>query len=155
MAREGCTSGNPSIIVFDVNETLLDIESIGPLFERVFRDRSVLHEWFNQLILYSEAVTLSGYYQPFFTLGQGVLRMLGAIHGISVQDADIDELRQKMLTMPAHQDVPEGLTMLKEAGFRLMTLTNSPPDKDGNPLERAGLAHFIERQFSIDQVRRF
>ena len=40
----------PSIIVFDVNETLIDIESIAPLFEKVFGDQKVLREWFNQLI---------------------------------------------------------------------------------------------------------
>lgn len=145
----------PSIIVFDVNETLIDIESIAPFFERVFGDRKVVREWFNQLILYSDAITLSGYYQTFFTLGQGVLEMLATIHGVSVKPSDVEELRTSMLTMPAHKDVPEGLQMLKSAGFRLMTLTNSPPDKGGSPLERAGLAHFIERQFSIDSVRRF
>jgi 2-haloacid dehalogenase len=36
-----------------------------------------------------------------------------------------------------------------------VTLTNSPPDKDGSPLERAGLAQFFERQFSVASVRRF
>jgi 2-haloacid dehalogenase len=61
----------PSICVFDVNETLLDIDSIAPLFQRLFGDRKVLREWFGQLILYSEAITLSGPYTTFFTLGQG------------------------------------------------------------------------------------
>ena len=145
----------PSIIVFDVNETLIDIESIGPFFERVFGDRKVVREWFNQLILYSDAITLAGYYQTFFTLGQGVLEMLGTIHGVAVKGSDVEELRASMLAMPAHKDVPEGLRLLKDAGFRLMTLTNSPPDEKGSPLERAGLAHFMERQFSIDTVRRF
>jgi len=42
----------PSIVVFDVNETLIDIESMGGLFEKIFGDRRVLREWFNQLILY-------------------------------------------------------------------------------------------------------
>jgi len=28
--------------------------------------------------------------------------------------------------MPAHPDVPEGLRQLKDAGFRLVTLSNSP-----------------------------
>ena len=32
----------PSICVFDVNETLLYIEFIAPLFERLFDDRKVL-----------------------------------------------------------------------------------------------------------------
>lgn len=146
---------SPSIIVFDVNETLIDIESLAPFFERKFGDPMVLREWFNQLVLYSNALTLAGYYQTFFTLGQGVLEMLGTIHGVPVHAADLDDLRTAMLSMPAHQDVPEGLRLLKEAGFRLMTLTNSPPDKEGSPLERAGLSSFIERQFSVDSVRRF
>ncbi len=147
--------GTPSIIVFDVNETLIDIESIGPFFERKFGDRKVLREWFNQLILYSNVITLSGYYETFFKLGQGVLEMLGTIYGVSIKPADLEELRSSMLSMPAHKDVPGGLRLLKEAGFRLMTLTNSPPSDGGTPLERAGLGHFIERQFSVDSVRRF
>jgi 2-haloacid dehalogenase len=67
----------PSICVFDVNETLLDIEFIAPLFHRLFGDRKAMREWFGQLNLYSEAITLSGPYTTFFTLGQGVLQMLG------------------------------------------------------------------------------
>jgi 2-haloacid dehalogenase len=74
----------PSICVFDVNETLLDIESIGSLFQRLFGDKQVLREWFGQLILYSDAITLSGPYTTFFTLGQGVLKMLGSIHNVSI-----------------------------------------------------------------------
>ena len=145
----------PSIIVFDVNETLIDIESIGPFFERIFGDPKVVREWFNQLILYSNAITLSGYYQTFFTLGQGVLEMLAKIHGVAVTSKDIEELRDSMRNMPAHKDSAEGLRLLKEAGFRLVTLTNSPLEKNGGPLERAGLGQFIEREFSVDTVRRF
>jgi 2-haloacid dehalogenase len=145
----------PSILVFDVNETLINIESIAPFFEKKFGDGRVLREWFNQLILYSNAITLAGHYQSFFALGQGVLEMLGSIYGVTIDAADLAELRINMLSMPAHTDVPEGLRLLQEAGFRLMTLTNSPPGKDGSPLERAGLAHFFEHQFSVDSVRRF
>ena len=76
----GDVSVVPSICVFDVNETLLDIDSIAPLFQRLFGDRKVLREWFGQLILYSNAITLSGPYTTFFTLGQGVLKMLGSMN---------------------------------------------------------------------------
>jgi 2-haloacid dehalogenase len=145
----------PSICVFDVNETLLDIEYIAPVFERLFGDKKVLREWFNQLILYSDAITLSGPYTTFFTLGQGVLKMLGAIHNVTVKEADIEELRTRMLTMPAHPDVPAGLKQLKEAGFRLVTLTNSPPDPQTSPLQHAGIDGWFEKSLSIDRVRRF
>jgi 2-haloacid dehalogenase len=145
----------PSICVFDVNETLLDIEFLAPLFQRLFGDRKVLREWFGQLILYSEAITLSGPYTTFFTLAQGVLKMLGAIHNVSIQQVDIEELRMRLLTMPAHPDVPAGLKQLKDAGVRLVTLTNSPPDPQTSPLKHAGIDGWFEKSFSIDRVRRF
>lgn len=146
----------PSILVFDVNETLIDIESIGPLFQRIFGDANVVREWFNALILYSDATTLSGLYATFFSLGQGLIEMLAKIHGVEIKPSDIDELRTRMLTMKAHPDSAPGLKKLKDAGFRMVTCTNSPPNPNGDsPLEHAGLAHFFERQFSIDEVRSF
>jgi 2-haloacid dehalogenase len=145
----------PSICVFDVNETLLDIEFIAPLFQRLFGDRKLLREWFGQLILYSNVITLSGLYTSFFTLGQGVLRMLGSIHNVSIHEADIQELKERMLTMPAHADVPAGLKQLEDAGFRLVTLTNSPSDPQVSPLRHAGIDGWFERSFSVDRVGRF
>ena len=145
----------PSICVFDVNETLLDIEFIAPLFHRLFGDRKVMREWFAQLVLYAEAITLSGPYTTFFTLGQGVLQMLGSIHGVTVQQADIEELRMRMLTMPAHPDVPAGLKESKDAGFRLVTLSNSPSHPQSSPLKHAGIDSWFEKSFSVDPVRRF
>lgn len=144
-----------SIIVFDVNETLLDITTLDPLFNRVFGDRSVLREWFAQLILYSQTMTLSGLYTPFGELAVGSLHMLASIHGVLVADSDIEELRNRMGTMPAHSDVVPALTMLRDAGFRLVTLTNSASASSPTPLERAGIAGFFERSFSVEVVRKF
>ena len=64
----------PSVVVFDVNETLLDIEALGPLFERVLGDGRVLREWFGRLLLYSMTTTLSGLCEDFFALGRGASR---------------------------------------------------------------------------------
>lgn len=144
-----------SIIVFDVNETLLDITTLEPLFERVFGDPSVLREWFAQLILYSQTMTLSGLYTPFGVLGAGSLRMLASIHGVNVADSDIDELKVRMNTMPAHTDAVPALSRLRDAGFRLVTLTNSASVSSPTPLERAGLGGFFERSFSVEAVRKF
>jgi 2-haloacid dehalogenase len=145
----------PSIIVFDVNEPLIDLESIGPLFKQIFRHKQVVREWFNQLILYSNVVTLSGCYEPFFSLGEGVFKMLGSIYRVNVRSEDVQELRERMLSMLAHDDVQEGLQLLNDAGFRLITLTNSPPNPTGSPTERAGLAHFFDRRFNVDSVRAY
>jgi 2-haloacid dehalogenase len=146
----------PSVLVFDVNETLIDIESIAPLFQRIFGDPQAMREWFNQLVMYSMTTTLSGHYVDYFSLGQGVLQMLATTHHLAITDEDVQTLKDSMLTMPAHPDVADGLTALRDNGFRLVTLTNSPPNPDGlSPLEHAGLAHFFEQTFSVQACRAF
>jgi 2-haloacid dehalogenase len=150
------TAVAPSVLVFDVNETLIDIESIAPVFERILGDSAAMREWFNQLVMYSMTTTLSGHYVDFFTLGQGVLRMLATVRGVQISEAQVDALRYAMLTMPAHPDVEDGLTTLRDNGFRLVALTNSPPNPDGpSPLEHAGLGHLFDRQLSVDACRAF
>lgn len=146
---------SPSVIVFDVNETLIDLTTLEPLFERVFGDPAVMREWFAQLILYSEAMTLSGLYTPFGALAAGTLQMVGETSGTPISDADVDELKRRIGTMPAHEDAAPALERLREAGFRLVTLTNSPPSDPPTPLERAGLADFFERSFSVHTVGRY
>jgi 2-haloacid dehalogenase len=101
-------------------------------------------------------VTLSDIYLDFFSLGQAVLRMSADAHRASITEDDLGELARGMQTMPAHDDVADGLAALSANGYRLVTLTNSP-SKPGTPtpLENAGVAHFFERQFSVDQWRAF
>src|ERR1700744_907680 len=146
----------PSILAFDVNESTLDINHLGPLFRQLFGDEKFVNQWYAQLILYSEAITLAGGpYTPFFTLSQAVLKYMGSIHNVSILPADIDELARLLATMPAPPDVPAGLKQLREPGFRLVTLTNSPPDAQVKQLKAAGIDGAFDRLFSIDRVRRY
>ena len=145
---------SPSVLVFDVNETLIDIEAMAPVFEQTLGDAHAVREWYGQLVVYSMTTALSGCYVDFFTLGQGVLRMLAEIRGLTISDEDLRRIKEAMLTMPAHPDVRDGLAELRDNGFRLVTLTNSPTGSAGpSPLENAGLGGYFERQFSVD-VRR-
>lgn len=146
---------NPPILVFDVNETLLDIETLASLFARVFNDASMLREWFAQLVLYSQTLTLSGLYTPFNELGIGALEMTARIHGVTLTEDDINEFKQRMSNMPAHPDAVPALTKLRDAGFQMVTLTNSPSGNSPTPLEKAGLSHFFQQHFSVDKVAQF
>ena len=146
---------SPSIIVFDVNETLLDITTLEPLFARLFDNENMLREWFAQLVLYSQTMTLSGLYTPFGEIGVGALQMTADIHEVTLTDDDINELKERMSKMPAHPDAIPALTKLRDAGFRLVTLTNSAPSASPTPLEKAGLSEFFEQSFSVEQVAKF
>ena len=145
---------DPPLIVFDVNETLLDLETMAPTFERVFGDKSAMRLWFSNLILYSAALTLAGRYAPFPDIGGAVMKMLADTRGIKITDADKRELAEKFWAMPPHPEAPAALRKLRAAGFRLFTLTNNPPEVQSRQLGHGGILGLFERCFSADSVKR-
>lgn len=152
----GETSVRLPTIVFDVNETILDFSVLLPVFIRVFGDPKALREWFNQVVLYSEALTLAGEYVDSGSVGVAVLKMLAEIGGRKVEDSDFDELKQLSATMPTYADTPDALAVLKKAGFRLVTLSNNPTAGVETQLAHAGLRSFFDELHSIDdQVHRY
>ena len=142
------------IVVFDVNETLLNLDGITPIFDRIFGDPAAMRLWFADLITYSEALTLAGVYVPFTDIGAAVLRMLGATRGTTISDADAAELTDRFATMPPHPEVPAALRRLRGHGFRLFTLTDNTLEISGRQLERAGVIEEFERRFSVDETVR-
>jgi len=139
-------------IVFDVNETLLDLEWIRPTFDRIFSDPAALRLWFANLITYSEALTLAGVYVPFTDIGGAVLRMQAETLGITLDDSDAVELTDRFASMPPHPEVPDALRRLREHGFRLFTLTDNTLAISGRQLEQGEIIDLFERRFSVDET---
>jgi 2-haloacid dehalogenase len=143
------------LIVFDVNETLLDLETMAPIFERIFYDRGAMRLWFANLILYSCALTVADTYVPFTEIGGAVMQMLASAQGVEISDADKAELTDRFASMPPHPEVPSALRKLRAAGFRLFTLTDNLLEIQGRQLQSGGIIDLFERRFSVDQeVRR-
>jgi hypothetical protein len=137
--------GKPPVLIFDVNETLIDFESMQPLFERVFGDKRAMRERLGHPIMYSMTITLSGLCKDYWAIGGGCFEMVGKIYGIDIKPDDTEALRPAMKTMPAHRDSEEGLSLLKDAGFQMATLTNSQPTLGSkSPGERRSLTHLRE-----------
>jgi len=142
------------LIVFDVNETLLDLETMAPTFERIFDDKAAMRLWFSNFILYSAALTVAGQYVPFTDIGAAVMKMLADARGIGIKDTDKQELTERFSTMPPHPEVPAALRRLRSAGFRLFTLTDNLLEIQSRQLEHGGILDLFERRFSADKVGR-
>jgi 2-haloacid dehalogenase len=143
------------LIVFDVNETLLDLQTMEPTFERIFGDKKEMRLWFANLVMYSLALTLGGSYVPFTDIGAAVMKMMADTQGIRISDADKTELKERFSTMPPYPEVPGALRRLRDAGFRLFTLTNNLVEVQARQLEHGGIAGFFEQCFSVDSVRQY
>jgi 2-haloacid dehalogenase len=141
------------LIVFDVNETLLDLETMEPTFQRIFGDKSAMRMWFANLIMYSASLTVAGCYVPFTDIGAAVMKMLADTRGIKIDEKDKKELTDRFSTMPPHAEVPAALRKLRDSGFRLFTLTDNLLEVQTRQMEHGRIADLFERRFSADGVK--
>ena len=144
----------PKVCVFDVNETLLDLGSLDPRFERVFGDGSIRREWFQQLLQSAMVATITGTYSDFGTVGAAALRMTAARRGVELSDEDQGYILAGMRELPPHPEAPAALDRLRGAGIRLAALTNSTEEVANAQLSNAGLADRFEKILSADTVQR-
>jgi 2-haloacid dehalogenase len=142
------------LIVFDVNETLLDLQTMEPIFQRIFGGKGAMRLWFANLIMYSVVLTEVDSYVPFTDIGSAVMKMLADTRSIRISDDDKKELKEKFSTMPPHPDVLIALPKLRAAGFRLFTLTNNLVEVQIHQLKHGGIGDLFERIFSVDSVKR-
>jgi 2-haloacid dehalogenase len=145
----------PRVLAFDVNQTLLDLNALRPHFARAFGDGKVLDEWFSLLLQYSLVVTVANAYADFGTVGRAALEMLAGNKKIQIPPEDKTLILQGILTLPPHPEISENLKRLREAGFHMITLTNSSPTAVKSQLQNAKLTEYFEESITVDSVRRF
>ena len=78
------------------------------------------------------------------------MKMLADTQGIEIDDADRKELTDKFSTMPPYPEVPGALRKLRDAGFRLFTLTDNLLEVQARQLEHGGIVDLFERRFSAE-----
>lgn len=145
----------PRVIVFDVNETLLDLAALDPIFVSMFGDAGVRREWFGQVLQSAMTATLAGVETDFSAVGGAALTMVGERRGVAIDAAMRQQIGEGMRRLPPHPEVPGALDRLREAGFRLATLTNNPKAVVEAQLVNAGLRDRFEQTLTVEPVGRF
>jgi 2-haloacid dehalogenase len=143
------------VMVFDVNETLLNTAALDPFFERLFDDTRTRTEWFLTLEECWMAATIVNQFKPFGELAQAALVMVGRRQGIDVSADAQHELVDALQAMPPHEDVAQSLDLLKNRGFKLVALSNSSSQALQKQLDSASLAEKFDVIISVDEVQRF
>src|SRR3954447_2533725 len=138
------------VIAFDVNETLLDLRALDPVFEELFGDASMRAQWFAQMLQVAFTGAITARYADFSTAQGAALDMLAQRHDVSLPSDAADRVASAMRTLPAHPDVASALSRLRAAGHRLAALSNSPADVERAQLAHAGLTDSFDAILSAD-----
>lgn len=142
------------VLIFDVNETLLDLRPLDPHFARIFGDPNVRRQWFQQFVQSFLVTIVVARYLDFGTIARTSLEMIAARMGKSLSDEDRQRVLGAMRELPAYPEVRPALERLKASGFRLGTLTNSTKAVAEAQMRNGGLTDLFEQILSADEVRR-
>lgn len=142
-------------IVFDVNETLLDLQAMRPRFNAALGSSDLLVPWFGQLLRHSLVATVTDTYEPFDVLGIDALQLVASKAGVDLSVADAVNVVEGMRYLPPHPDVRPAISRLRDHGFRIATLTNSPPHLLAAQLANAEIADLFDTTMSVDPIRKF
>ncbi|WP_244390623.1 haloacid dehalogenase type II [Pseudoalteromonas sp. KAN5] len=145
----------PKVIIFDVNETLLDLESMRTSIGAALGGREdLLPLWFSTMLHHSLVSTAIGDYQDFGKIGVASLLMVAQNNKIKL-DAEQAKtaIVTPLLSLPAHPDVKAALQTLKDRGYKLVSLTNSSNHGVKTQFENAGLTAFFDARYSIEDIK--
>lgn len=140
----------PSIIVFDVNETLSDMSPMAQRFIDVGAPAHLAKLWFATLLRDGFALTAAGDNSSFAGIGSEVLRSL--FTGMDLNQ-DIESAVQHVMagfsSLGLHPDVVDGVKALHGAGYRLATLTNGSTKVAEKLFTDAGIRDSFELLLSV------
>ncbi|REK22717.1 MAG: haloacid dehalogenase type II [Actinobacteria bacterium] len=142
------------VIVFDVNETLLDLAGLEPRFSELL-PAGMMALWFSRMLFNSAVATMSGVYQPFDQQGIDALVTTGLGAGIEISEEEARWVVDGMRDLPPHPDVEPALEALQDEGIRMATLTNSSRSMVRDQMGNAGLARYFEKLLSVESVGEF
>ncbi len=143
------------VILFDVNETLLDMTPIKERINTILDHTDAFRIWFGLLLQYSLVANNTANYRDFPTIAGATLNMVAESFGLSIDDETKKSVLGLMTHLTAYPDVEPGLKKLSAAGFRLATLTNSPKRVLTDQLNFAGIQAYFESTLSIDAIKTY
>jgi 2-haloacid dehalogenase len=143
----------PSVIVFDVNETLSDMAPMAERFADVGAPELLAKVWFASLLRDGFALAAAGGKETFARLAGGALQAALAAAPLS---RPADDAAQHVLSgfadLGVHPDVPDGVRFLHQHSLRLVTLTNGSTDVADRLLTMAGIRGEFEQLLSVDDA---
>ncbi|MDR9826506.1 haloacid dehalogenase type II [Vibrio sp. FNV 38] len=144
-----------SAILFDINETVLDLSPLRPKFKRYFNDESYTELWFSMLLHSSTVCITTGVSTDLKRLSRAALISLSGRLNVPLSNAECDDVLNTFASLPAHSDILPALNKLKQAGFTLAAFSNSSLLLLESQLTSAGLIQHFDKVISVESAGTF
>jgi 2-haloacid dehalogenase len=139
-------------VIFDVNETMLDLGALDPLFTEWFDDPAARKEWFAHALHLAMPLAATRAFKSFSDISAAALGEVARRRDISFSDDASTRMRESVLGLPAHPDVEPALRARRDAECITAALSNNPLPVVRERLHHAGLSPLFTEIISVDEV---
>lgn len=143
----------PKVVAFDIIGTVFDMEPLRPGLEGLGLPETALELLYAASLRDAMALACASRFAPFATVMKGALSQILAEKGLSASDDEMDEVLSLMRSLPPHPDAQEAFQILREAGIRVLALSNGAVASTRSLLEKAGMIGLVEAVLSVEAVK--
>jgi 2-haloacid dehalogenase len=144
-----------NIILFDINETVLNLSILKPKFKVIFGDESVMATWFSMLLHSSTVCIMTDVKTDFATLAGTMLYSIAARMNIKLTETMRDDILSGFASLPPHNDIKPALAQLKSTGFRTVAFSNSSLNLISTQMINSGLIDYFDDIISVEETGSF
>lgn len=155
MEENSSTIKKPSLILFDVYQTLLDMSEMERKVNFLMDSKRGYTIWFELFMQYCFVDNCTVQFNDFTAIAKATMQMTGKRLGKTLDDSAVDDTLELLKHLPLNDGVQEGLSELNEKGFRIAALTNSPQKTVLERMERTGLISYFEMVLSAEHVKKY
>jgi len=146
-------TGRPQAIVFDVNETLVDLSRLRLIFDDLKMPPHSLEWWFATLLRDGMALAASGDYGSFASLAGVALDEIMSACGSGTPPGARARILAQFAELDVHPDVAPAFERLAKVGLPILALTNGSERITRDVLERSALTSFVSHVYSVEAVQ--
>jgi 2-haloacid dehalogenase len=111
--------------------------------------------WFELFMEYCFVDNCTIQFHDFSSIARATMKMAGKKLGTRIGDDEVNEVLDLLRQLPVHDGVQGGLSQLRDQGYKLAALTNSPEQTVLDRMEPTGLISYFEMVLSAEHVRKY
>lgn len=142
-------------VLFDMNETLLNLNVLKKSFDTYFEDQYIVQYWFAKLLHSSTVIGGMEEYTDFGKLSEAALESVFLESGKELTDEIKTDILGSFRKLPAYEDVSEALQLLRDNDIKVIAVTNSSYEMVKEQLTHSGLIDLFDSYYSVEAVRKY
>ncbi|PTQ16498.1 haloacid dehalogenase type II [Vibrio splendidus] len=143
------------VILFDINETVLNLGSLQPKFKAVFGSEDALSLWFSKLLHSSTVCIATNIKSTFSELANATLDAIAQRYKCDLTVESKDALLTSFANLPPHTDIKASLLKLRNNGFKTVAFSNSSLDLITSQIKNSGLEDYFDTVISVEETGSF